>query len=252
VVAVLEFFSKKVERATREVTDVMLHVGTQLSQVVERGRLQRELIDAVWDQQRRFGQDLHDSLGQELTGIGMLANSLARRVSETDAAAGTVKELQAMIRQAKSTVRRLAKGLFPVEVDAEGLRAALEELASTTAERCQVAADFVGPRDVRVPDNEVATNLFRIAQEAVTNAVNHAGPSRIEISLENRGSQLVLGVSDDGCGLPPDHAGATGMGLRIMRYRAASIEAPLTITGRDGGGTCITCTLDRENGHAAE
>ncbi len=182
VVAVVEFFSASAIPPDETFLEIMKHVGTQMGRVIERDRLQRQLVDAVWDQHRRLGQELHDTLGQALTGIGMVADSLAKRLAAREQPeAEKQSELVSMIQQAKSEVRQLAKGLYPVDVDAQGLLAALEELTQTTQQRTLVRCTFKGDRAIQIRDNEVATHLFRIAQEAVHNAVKHAIPNEFRL-----------------------------------------------------------------------
>ena len=223
VVAVAEFFAPAGQEPDATIAAVMMHVGTQLGRVVERRRLQQEVVDAVWEQQRAFGQDLHDTLGQELTGIAMLADSLARKLNQRGAAeAGAVRELAQMLQQAKQNTRRLAKGLLPVEIDAEGLKAALEELAENTRERCGIEVLVKVHPALQVEDNRIATHLFRIAQEAVTNVVRHASAHHLTLSLSrSRSGSVELRIADDGRGMPRSaRRRPRGVGLQIMRYRA--------------------------------
>jgi signal transduction histidine kinase len=252
VAAVVEFFSAKAAPPDDLFLEIMQHVGTPLGRVIERARLQRQLVDAVWDQHRRFGQELHDTLGQALTGIGMFADSLAKRLAgRSEPEAERLAELVSMIQQAKSEARQLAKGLYPVDVDAQGLLAALEELALTTTHRAQVRCVFKGDRDIHLRDNEVATHLFRIAQEAVHNAVKHGRPRRISIALTRPRGHVTLAVRDDGSsptGGSPEPS--SGLGMRIMKYRANSIGAELFLGKTSSGGTLIRCTLKREENHA--
>lgn len=249
VVAVVEFFALDPGAADETLVETLMHVGTQLGRSVERRRLQQELVDAVWEQQREFGQEIHDTLGQELTGIAMVAESVARKLAARDVpGAQTVQELARMIQQAKQGTRRLAKGLLPVEVDALGLRAALEDLAETTRQRCQIDVRVRCDRSLHLEDNLVATHLFRIAQEAVTNAVRHAGAARIGIDLSAPEGGLLLAVEDDGSGIEPaTRRQSRGVGLRIMGYRAQVIGAQLDIQPGPQGGTVVTCRLDRRS-----
>jgi signal transduction histidine kinase len=230
----------------------MKHVGTQLGRVIERDRLQRQLVDAVWDQHRRFGQDLHDTLGQALTGIGMLADSLAKKqAARGDPEAAHLAELVGMILQAKTEVRQLSKGLYPVDVDAQGLLAALEELATATRQRSQIECTFKGDREIQIRDNEITTHLFRIAQEAVHNAVKHGMPKHISIALTKPRGRVMLVVRDDGSGVPAGPATRSGgLGMRIMQYRANAIGAQLAVEKPAAGGTLVRCTLKREESHA--
>lgn len=269
VVAVVEFFAASALPPDEAFLEIMKHVGTQLGRVIERDRLQRQLVDAVWDQHRRLGQELHDTLGQALTGIGMVADSLAKRLAAREQPeAEKQTELVSMIQQAKSEVRQLAKGLYPVDVDAQGLLAALEELAQTTQQRTHVRCAFKGDRAIQIRDNEVATHLFRIAQEAVHNAVKHAHPKRIAIALTKPRGRVTLAIRDDGTGIT-DKTGISngngisdngmtsdttarlgGLGMRIMQYRANVIGAHLSVETPGLGGTLIRCILKREKEHA--
>ena len=251
VAAVVEFFSASDVPPDETFLEIMKHMGTQLGRVIERDRLQRQLVDAVWDQHRLLGQELHDTLGQALTGIGMLADSLAKRLEAREQPeADKQAELVAMIQQAKSEVRQLAKGLYPVDVDAEGLSAALEELAQTTQQRTLVRCTFKGDRAIQIRDNEVATHLFRIAQEAVHNAVKHACPKRVSMALTKPRGRVTLSIRDDGTGISGTASRPAGLGMRIMQYRANVIGAHLSVETAGSGGTLIRCTLKREEEHA--
>jgi signal transduction histidine kinase len=252
VVAVIIFLSAESSDRDEAFLEIMQHVGTQLGRVIERDRLQRQLVDAVWDQHRRLGQELHDTLGQALTGIGMFADSLARRLARQAEPEGEqLAELVEMIQQAKSDVRQLSKGLYPVDVDARGLLTALEELALTTRERVQIRCTFRGDREIRIRDNEVATHLFRIAQEAVHNAVKHGRPSRISITLTRPRGRVTLAIRDDGSGVAPQSPPrSNGLGMRIMHYRANAIGARLSVEMTGTAGTLVRCTMKREEEHA--
>ncbi|MEX0702823.1 MAG: GAF domain-containing protein [Planctomycetales bacterium] len=251
VVAVFEFFSSEPEPANDALLEVMAHVGTQLSRVVERRKLQAELIDAVWRQQRQFGQELHDCLGQELTGIRMMAESVKWRLESRAAPeAALAEELIGLIREAHHGVRQLSKGLFPVEVFAHGLMSALEELADQVARQCDVDCRFECAEPVDVKGNETATHLFRIAQEAANNAVNHGRAEHIRISLEADDGRVALRVADDGVGIGRTRQGGPeGMGLRIMRYRANVMDAKLTIEPGPQCGTVVTCLVEPRHEH---
>jgi PAS domain S-box-containing protein len=252
VVAVVEFFAAASVPPDETFLDVMKHVGTQIGRVIERDRLQRQLVDAVWNQHRRFGQELHDTLGQALTGIGMLADSCAKKLAaRSEPEAAKLVELVSMIQQAKTESRQLSKGLYPVDVDAQGLLAALEELALTTRQRSGILCAFKGDREIQLRDNEVTTHLFRIAQEAVHNSVKHGHPKRISIALTKPRGRITLAIRDDGSGMPVESKDRSGgLGMRIMQYRANAIGAQLSIETTAAGGTLVRCTLKREEDHA--
>ena len=246
VVAVLEFFARAGVTPDDALLDILAHLGTQLGRVVERRRLQAQLIDAVWEQQRELGQELHDTVGQELTGLAMMSSSLERKLDDRPTERERAAELTHYIRQSQSRVRALSKGLFPVDVDAEGLRTALAEFTAAVSHRHEILCLFDGDDNVRVYDNKVATHLFRITQEAVHNAVKHARPEHIVVRLRADPLGLAMYVYDDGRGMVPSNC-SPGMGLRIMRYRAAAIGATLTITPNDDGGTLMSCILPRKD-----
>jgi signal transduction histidine kinase len=156
-----------------------------------------------------------------------------------------------MIQHAKQSARRLAKGLLPVEVDAEGLKAALEELAENTRERCGIDVAVEFDQRLQVEDNRIATHVFRIAQEAVTNAVRHASAEHLSLQFTaNRGGAVELSISDDGRGMPRrSRTRPRGVGLQIMRYRAQLINAELIIAPGKPSGTHVICRLPRSTCH---
>jgi PAS domain S-box-containing protein len=212
--------------------------------VTEQKTLQREVLEIAAREQRRIGQDLHDGTGQELTGLAMLAQRLCGLLKqgsrdEARAAAKIVDGLE----QALRNVRALSKGLVPVEVDAEGLMVALAELTSRTAELHGVKCGFHCHEPVSIADNQEATHLYRMTQEALTNAVKHGRAKRIDVSLEAKDDLLTLNIVDDGRGIGPAVEEAAGTGLRIMRYRAELIRAKLAIESLDPHGTRVKCTL---------
>jgi PAS domain S-box-containing protein len=209
--------------------------------------LQREVLAIAGEEQRRIGQDLHDGTGQELTGLAMLGQRLSATLAskglpETDLASKIVAGLE----EALGHVRALSKGLVPVEVDAEGLMAALADLVSRTEELHDVRCTFECKQRVRVLDNQTATHLYRMSQEALANALKHGKPKHIAVRLRAEGDLVTLEIADDGAGLVEAPSGETGMGLRIMHYRAELIGAKLAIKPNEPTGTCIVCTLNHK------
>ncbi|MGE5195684.1 MAG: PAS domain S-box protein [Deltaproteobacteria bacterium] len=234
-----------------------LHDGTRqlftgiISDLSERKTLQRDLLTIASEEQRRIGQDLHDVVGQELTGLALLAGSLAEALREHwPAEMETAQRLVAGIERTLLEVRRLSKGLIPVEVHADGLQAALTELAERVSQGAHIRCDFDWDKPVLVENNETATHLFRIAQEAVANALKHAAPRCITISLNENKGRLVLGIRDDGKGISPTAWQTEGMGLDTMQYRAALIGATLSVAPVAEGGTLVTCQLTKSRNHA--
>jgi PAS domain S-box-containing protein len=215
--------------------------------MTEHKALQKEIIDVAMLEQRRIGQELHDGTQQELTGLGLLALSLAESLSSSGATtAGQVAARVASgIELANQRVRSLARGMVPVPIDREGLMAALAELARQTTEMHTLPCGFECPAPVETDNDNEATHLYRIAQEAVNNATRHARASAVWIRLENVDSRLVLEVQDNGIGLQA-RLPVKGIGLRLMEHRCAMIGGAFAIDQRAGGGTCIVCSVPRD------
>jgi PAS domain S-box-containing protein len=215
--------------------------------VTDRRRLEDEILQISEREQRRIGQDLHDSLSQNLTAIAcltrILTDKLKGRAPEEHAEAARIGEL---MNQAITEARNLARGLHPVKLDAEGFMSALQELAATAEGIFRVPCIFECPTPVFISDNFKATHLYRIAQEAVNNALKHGRATRISIGLSSSGNRTSLVIRDDGLGISGDPS-SDGMGLRIMDYRARAIGASLQITRDSGGGTVVNCVFEDEN-----
>ncbi len=211
--------------------------------ITERRRLEQEILRISEQERRRIGQDLHDGLGQMLTGIGLITQNLARTLNHQPVA-GELAEITELIREADRQARGLARGLIPVDLEATGLRTALERLAVNAERLFGVRCTFEEVGSVLIHDNSVATHLFRIAQEAVSNAVKHGRARHVRISLASGRGQLRLRLQDDGVGFPATlDEDRQGMGVRIMHYRARVIGATLEISNGLDGGATITCTL---------
>jgi len=218
--------------------------------ISERRRLEKEILNVSEQERRRIGQDLHDGLGQMLTGIGLLSQDLARQLNqEGHERADDMAEITEHIKEADQYARDLSHGLIPVDVessDPSALPEALRRL-STNAERLfDVTCEFQEVESAPVQDNTTATHLYRIAQEAVNNAVRHGEANRIRLLLAAGDDQLRLQVRDDGTGF--DAANTTeadGMGVHIMNYRARIIGGTLDIHSNLGEGTVVTCTVPR-------
>jgi PAS domain S-box-containing protein len=216
--------------------------------ITDRKRLEREVVGIASLEQRRIGQDLHDSVGQELTALNLLASDLTAAVGTVSGhGAKLVTRIVQGLRRSQKELRSVMQGLLPVAVDSAGLMASLADLAERTEQEANVICVFSCPAPVSIADNLAATHLYLIAREAVHNAVKHAVPKNIRIVLE-ASDQVVLSVKDDGRGLPSRPAAAQGgLGLRIMHNRAAIIGARLTIEPAHPTGTCVTCTWTRSH-----
>jgi two-component system, chemotaxis family, CheB/CheR fusion protein len=249
VVAVLEFFHSEPALPNVELLAVADQLGRLLGRVVERAQLQQAVAESVEAEQRRIGQELHDGIGQELTALSLLSRSIALTLkSEGSSAAGKADVFASSIPQLVRQIRNVIRGLMPVELDADGLMSALQQLADSTQQRHGIRCQLEARRAVPVPNRTVAHHLFRIAQEAINNALKHGQPKSIVLTLQANNSTLDLTVRDDGSGIEVDTARSTdrrprGMGLRIMRHRARLIGGQLTIQCPSGGGTVVNCTL---------
>jgi signal transduction histidine kinase len=239
--AVFLCFSKREFRGTPDVLHYLSVIGLELGRAIERRRLQEEYAEAVWQEQQRIAHELHDGLGQELTGLRYMATGLSETLQGEDSRSAA--RLATGIGRALDQIRGLAEGVLPLELDAEGLMSALARLAEKTQSTYRLSCRFECSQAVLVEDSETALQLYRIAQEAVTNAVKHGQPRRIAIRLESVPGETILEVRDDGKGLADPPVARGGSGLRIMRYRAAVIGATIRISGEAGGGTRVTCSL---------
>jgi signal transduction histidine kinase len=212
-------------------------------EMVERRRLDQEIAQVADRERRRLGHDLHDKLGQHLTGTALAAQVLkeklaARCCPETSDAERLVHCLEEGI----DFTRNLARGFFSPELRAEGLVVALQNLAETISEQSGISCVLRGDELISIHDSTVANQLYRIAQEAVTNSVKHAAASHIDIRLAMDGPELCLSVVDDGVGFP-DNPRSEGLGLHLMRHAAALSGGTFDIRRNGGKGTIATCRV---------
>ncbi len=235
-----------VDLAVSEVEPGRLYTSI-IRDITNRRTLEREVVEIASLEQRRIGQDLHDSVGQEVTALNLLADDLAETLGNDPLAAPPlVERMRQGLRRIQKELRTVLRGLVPVSVDTLGLMASLADLVSTVRQQGKAACTFDCPEPVTIGDNLVATQLYLIAQEAVHNAMKHARPREIRISLRSD-HRLVLQVQDDGTGLSARTAEGQGLGLRIMQNRAAVIGATLIFEGAQPRGTLVTYTLARRD-----
>ena len=208
-------------------------------------RLEKEVLEISEAERRRIGQDLHDTLGQTLTGVLFLTRILEQTLaSRTAPEAKDAAEIVAQVIHAIDTTRALSRGLVPVEMRAEGLMNGLKDFAHRAQQVMGIACQFEPAQPVLIHDSAAASHLYRIAQEATNNAVKHGRASRVEIRLATDGDRVTLTIEDDGIGLPDGVDPNKGMGLRIMTYRARMIGGQLTVRRRNpAGGTVVECTF---------
>jgi len=210
----------------------------------ERRQLEQDLVMLSEHQQQRIGQDLHDGLCQHLAAISMAASALAQDLQEQGSeAAQDARLIQQSIGEAVAEARGLARGILPVYVDQHGLAVALAEMAKSTTRLTGANITVEETGDVRISRPEVAMHLYRIAQEAVANAVRHGQARHIRIGLSAEPGSIVLNITDDGRGFPLNLPHERGMGLRTMRYRAGMIRARLAFSPPGREGASIRCEL---------
>ncbi len=214
-------------------------------EALERARdLEHEIARVSEREQRRIGQDLHDSVCQSLAAI-QFATSVVREDlgKEKPEQAAALQDISKMVKDAIAETRDLARGIFPVQMEEVGLAAVLDDLVTTTKRLRRIDATFEMQGDVKVSDPEVAMHLYRIAQEALNNALKHGQPTKLAVSLIEKEGVLRLTVSDDGAGLSAPQSPHEGMGLKTMRHRANLIGAQLDIRNHPTSGVSVVCSL---------
>jgi PAS domain S-box-containing protein len=221
-----------------------LFAGVMLD-MSEQQELQRELLEIPINEQRRIGQELHDGLGQQLTGLAMLATSLLNKASKPDYELAA--QLASGLQEAVSQVRALSRGLVPVEVEAGDLIHALEGLVDNLRRQTGLDISLQVRERLSIRDTSCSVHLYRIAQESLNNAIKHAGANRIKIVIGREGNRGLLSIIDDGSGFDPQQENATGLGMRIMKYRCELIDARLEVETAAAEGCRIRCyfALDR-------
>jgi signal transduction histidine kinase len=244
----------RLRRLNRELEErVRQRTVALTSEINERARLERELLQISEREQRRIGHDLHDSLCQHLTGTALAGQVLGEKLAEKklpeEAAANQVVKL---VEEAIDLTRTLARGLHPVELEGEGFLDSFRELAGNISERFKIRCKFECPSAARIRAPEGAIHLYRIAQEAINNAIKHGKAKEIVIRLEKKENLLALSIRDDGTGLAEEARSGPGMGLRIMAYRASVIGASFHIERVSAGGTRVVCTLRGEKTDSPE
>ena len=237
---------RRAEQETRGLNALLEECVAQ--RATELKALQQEILDIAMLEQRRIGQELHDGTQQELTGLGLLAQNLAEELKQSGSqAAGELAARVAHgIEQTNQRIRSLARGMVPVPVGRDGLMSALIDLARQTTELHRLPCAFECPAPVEIGNDSEATHLYRIAQEAVTNAVRHARASAMWIRLEQLDGRLLLEVRDNGIGvgaLGPGH----GVGLRLMEHRCGMMSGTFALEPRADGGARIVCSIPRSD-----
>jgi signal transduction histidine kinase len=221
-------------------------IGDRVELLERSQQLEREIISISEREQQRIGRDLHDGVCQYLAAISFTAAMLNRDLErESPVRAKKAGEIASLLQDAAKRTRDLARGLSPVDRDEGGLESALNELASITSKLAVTSCSFICVGPVQMLDNARAVHLYRIAQEALNNAIKHGHAQAVVIALEACDGTLSLRVSDDGIGLDSTWSERKGMGLNIMRYRARMLAGTLEIQPNSPAGTVVTCTIAR-------
>jgi PAS domain S-box-containing protein len=221
--------------------DFLHSAANVLAAAIESRRLEEELLCTIEREQQRIGQDIHDGLCHQLAGIGFAIGLIARDVPDSLGAKSKLTDVVGNIRGAILEARMLARGLSPVQLESDGLMSALHELVSSTEQLFKISCRLDCEQPVLIEDNAVATHLYRIAQEAIHNAIKHGQATHVTLTLADSG-EYTLTISDDGLGLPAESCSSKGMGVHIMKYRAEMIGGRLSIAPGQPSGTKVTCT----------
>lgn len=212
-------------------------------EMTERERLEKAVLEIGDRERRSIGRDLHDGLGQHLTGTALLAQAAARDLEHRSAAEATqVAKVVSLIEEGIEQTRSLARGLLSAAVEKDGLIGACAELAASTRDQFRIACTFESNGEPILMESGTATHLYCIVQEAVRNAARHSRGTEISIRISAGADGVACRVRDNGLGLPARPSGA-GLGLRIMAHRAAIIGAKFAVSNPPSGGTEVYCHL---------
>ncbi|MGA1193851.1 MAG: PAS domain S-box protein [Kiritimatiellia bacterium] len=207
--------------------------------------MEQALVTAIENERREIGRDLHDALGQIITGISLLSKSLAKKLTSGDPSlAEQADTIAAMCVDAMGETKRLAYGAFPTELERLGLKTALMQLLDNIRKIHHIETHFYCDRHWHPMPQATELHLYRIAQESVANAVKHGRPDNIWLRIEQQDYSALLEVRDDGAGIQhPLEAGRISMGLHIMRHRASLIGGEFEIRPGNNGGTEVICCI---------
>lgn len=234
-------FPVEISLSPLETEEGML-ISSAIRDISDRKRMEKTILEISDREQRRIGQDLHDGLGQHLTGIAFMTKAQEQRLAEKQipeaADAGKIVEL---VNAAILKTRELARGLLPVVSDAHGLMSALRLYADEIEDLFRIRCRFQCEELVLVHDAAVATHLYHIAQEAVNNAIKHGHVSNVVIRLFSGEKEGTLIIRDDGVGIERPVTPHSGVGLHIMNYRAGMIGGNLDVRREQPNGTVVTC-----------
>lgn len=217
-------------------------------EVQERKAAEEKILEISGREQRRLGEELHDGLGQTLTGISFLSRALSQKlISHSEKEAADAQRICVLVTDAIRKTRDLARGFYPVELESNGLVSALHELASREESLFNIKCIFETRETAAVADLNKATQVYRIAQEAIENAIKHGKSEKIIVKLEKIENFFNLTIEDDGMGFPDKLPEKHGMGLQIMKYRAGMLQGHFEIRRQNQRGTLVTCSFPDTN-----
>ncbi len=202
-------------------------------------KLQREILAIPAREQQRIGEELHDGLGQQLTGLSMLAQSLLNKASITEFE--LADQIASGLHEALTQLRALSRGLMPVQIYADGFMISLQAITENIAQQSNIPIKLQIDDEVPLFDDATATHLYRIVQESLNNAIKHADASRITVSLRLDQGHGVLEITDDGIGIPLNLVDSSGLGLSIMKHRCGLFDGEITIKPSGNPGTSVCC-----------
>ena len=240
-------FQLEMEDRVRQRTAALQNV------LLERDRLEKAILEVGERERRIIGHDLHDGLGQHLTGTALAGEVLGEklRARKLDEEERDLWRIVGLIEEGIEKTRRIAKGLLLVEIQPDALTMALRELAGDVVSQARIKCDFTATGSIEITNQGTATHLFRIASEAVRNALRHGKARRITMSLREEAGQVTLEITDDGTGLPPPETRKQGLGLSIMAHRAEIIGWYFSIGSGKNGGTIAVCRSPIVHSHHA-
>ena len=230
-----------VQKITAELTQ--RNIALQ-EEIAERKRIEKEMLEITQKEQRRFGSQLHDGLCQELAGILMFVRSLTQKMekhNQFDVA--ELNKISILLDGAVNQARATARGLYPGELEDVSLMHMLEDLVARTQSLSGISCVFHCPGPVLISEHNIATHLYKIAQEAVSNAVKHSQSQLIEVGLAQNDGYVTLSVKDNGTGFIQAPSESMGIGLKIMKYRAHMMDARFQIESNEPHGVSLICTL---------
>ncbi len=215
--------------------------------ITERRRLESELLEISEREQHRIGRDIHDDICQQLAGIGCIVSSVLDSGEEMEPdRQATLKEVAKLVADANVRARDLSHGLVTGGIESEGLAGALVSLAASSERMFNVSSRINCGEDADVAPQKMKVQLYRIAQEAISNAVRHGKATRVEVSLAKQGNRLELKVTDNGAGFDQSEERQGGIGLISMSRRARMMGGQLAVEGEPGKGTVVTCSVPLE------